>query len=258
MKKLLVSLGYTLGLPIILIALWWVIATVWPSFFFPTPGEIFVTFLETWISPRLWLDVLPSILRFGLGVIIAIVLGILLGILVGLNRDLRAFTEPVFEFFRALPAPVLIPVLLLVVGPNDAMRIFVIALAAIWPVLLNTIAGVRAADPVQNDTSRSYGIHGLSRVRHQVLPGAAPQILAGVRQSLPIGLILMVISEMFAGSTGLGFTIIQFQRRFAIPEMWSGILVLGLIGYGVAVVFRIIERRTLRWYLGLKDLENAA
>lgn len=258
MKKFFVAAAYTLGLPIILIGLWWIAAAAFPSFFFPTPGEIFLTFIETWIGPRLWLDVLPSLLRFGIGVIIAIVAGIVLGILVGLNRDLRAFTEPVFEFFRALPAPVLIPVLLLVIGPNDGMRIFVIALAAVWPVLLNTIAGVRAADSVQSDTSRSYGIHGWGRVRYQVLPGAAPQIIAGVRQCLPIGLILMVISEMFAGSAGLGFTIIQFQRRFAIPEMWSGILVLGLIGYGVAVVFRVIERRTLRWYLGLKDLENAA
>jgi ABC-type nitrate/sulfonate/bicarbonate transport system permease component len=258
MKKTLVALGYAFGLPAILVLLWWIATIVSPSFFIPTPSELIVTFFETWFGPRLWLDVLPSILRFGVGVVIAIVAGLLLGVLVGLNRDLRAFTEPVFEFFRALPAPVLIPVLLLLLGPTDAMKIFVIALAAIWPVLLNTIEGVRNADPVQNETSRSYGIHGFSRVRYQVLPGAAPQIMAGIRQSLPIGLILMVISEMFASSSGLGFSIIQFQRRFAIPEMWSGILVLGLIGYGVAAVFRYAERRVLRWYTGLKDLENVA
>jgi len=82
--------------------------------------------------------------------------------------------------------------------------------------------------------------------------------MAGIRQCLPIGLILMVISEMFNTTAGLGFAIIQFQRTFAIPEMWSGILVLGLLGYGVAVVFRIFERRILRWYHGLKDLENAS
>ncbi|MEV1131308.1 ABC transporter permease [Agromyces sp. NPDC049794] len=258
MKKTLITLGFALGLPAILVVLWWLATVTSPSFFVPTPGELITTFFETWFGPRLWVDILPSIARFGIGVVIAIVAGILLGMLVGLNRDLRAFTEPVFEFFRALPPPVLIPVLLLLFGPTDLMKIFIIVLAAIWPVLLNTIEGVRAADPVQTETSRSYGISGFNRVRYQVLPSAAPQILAGVRQSLPIALILMVISEMFSSSSGLGFSIIQFQRRFAIPEMWSGILVLGLIGFAVAAVFRFIERRILRWYHGLKELENAA
>ncbi|KDA04805.1 nitrate ABC transporter permease [Microbacterium sp. CH12i] len=258
MKKSLIALGFTLGLPVLLIALWWISTSVSPNFFVPTPPELVVTFIDTWIGPRIWLDVLPSIGRFLAGVTIAVVLGILLGVLVGLNRGLRAFTEPVFEFFRALPPPILIPVLMLLFGPTDWMKVFIIALAAIWPVLLNTVEGVRGADSVQSDTSRSYGISGFNRVRYQILPAASPQIFAGIRQSLPIGLMLMIISEMFASSSGLGFTVIQFQRRFAIPEMWSGILVLGLLGYFVAVIFRIVERRVLRWYHRLKDLENAA
>lgn len=258
MKRALTGLGFTIGLPMILVLLWWLSTVLSPSFFVPAPTELVTTFFQVWFGPAFWQDVLPSIGRFALGVIAAIVIGILLGILIGLNRTLRAITEPVFEFFRALPAPALIPALLLLFGPTDGEKVFLIALAAIWPVLLNTIEGVRAADPVQNETSRSYGISGYNRVRFQILPGAAPQILAGVRQALPIGLILMVISEMFATTSGLGFSIIQFQRRFAIPEMWSGILVLGLIGYAVAIVFRVVERRLLRWYHGLKDLENAA
>lgn len=258
MKRFLIGLAFTLGLPILLIALWWVSTLISTNFFVPEPGELFTTFIQTWFGPRLWLDVLPSIGRFAIGVILAIVAGVVLGVLIGLNRDLRALTEPAFEFFRALPAPALVPVLMLLFGATDTSKVFLIALASVWPVLLNTIEGVRATDPVQSDTSRSYGITGWARVRHQVLPSAAPQILAGIRQCLPIGLILMVISEMFASSSGLGFSIIQFQRRFAIPEMWSGILVLGLIGFGVAALFRVIERRALRWYYGLKDLENAA
>jgi len=157
-KKAVVWIAFTFGLPAILISLWWIVTAISPNFFFPNPGEILVTFFETWFGPRLWLDVLPSILRFGVGVVIAMVLGVVIGVVVGLNRDLRSLTEPTFEFFRALPAPVLIPPLLLLIGPNDAMKIFIIALASIWPVLLNTVEGVRAADSVQNETSRSYGI----------------------------------------------------------------------------------------------------
>ncbi|WP_460773102.1 ABC transporter permease [Microbacterium sp. GXF7504] len=258
MRKVLSSIGFTLGLPVILVALWWISTIVSPNFFVPEPPELIGDFFQLWFGPRLWTDVLPSLGRFVAGVAIAMVVGIVLGIVIGLNRTLRALTEPVFEFFRALPAPVLVPPLLLILGPNDAMRIAVIALGAVWPVLLNTVEGVRAADPVQSDTSRSYGLSGVNRVRYQVLPSAAPQILTGVRQALPIGLILMVISEMFATTGGLGAAIIRFQRTYAIPEMWSGILLLGIIGFLVAVVFRAVERRILRWYYGLKDLENAA
>ncbi|MCR2824342.1 ABC transporter permease [Microbacterium sp. zg.Y909] len=257
MRKILVGLAFTLGLPAILVTVWWISTIVSPSFFVPEPAELIGEFFTLWFGPRFWADVVPSVGRFAAGVAVAIVAGMLLGIVIGLNRTLRALTEPLFEFFRALPAPVLVPPLLLIIGPNDAMKIVVIAIGAVWPVLLNTVEGVRAADPVQNDTSRSYGISGFNRVRYQVLPSAAPQILAGVRQSLPIGLILMVISEMFAPTGGLGAAIIRFQRTFAIPEMWSGILLLGILGFLVAVIFRFVERRILRWYYGLKDIENA-
>ena len=257
-KKFFSSLGFVIGFPIILIALWWISTITSPSFFVPTPDKLAETFVNEWIGPRIWEDVLPSMGRFLAGTGLAIVLGILIGLIVGLNRTLRDLTEPVFEFFRALPPPVLIPALLLFFGPGDGMKISVILLGAIWPVLLNTVEGVRAADSVQSETSRSYGIHGFNRIRYQVLPSASPQIFAGVRQSLPIGLMLMIISEISASTEGLGFTVSQFQRQFAIPEMWSGILVLGLLGYLVAVIFRFVERRVLRWYHRLKDLENAA
>ncbi|GAA3922393.1 ABC transporter permease [Microbacterium invictum] len=258
MKKLLIAAAYALGLPAILIFLWWLLSLGTTSIFVPKPGELVAEFFETWVGERFFSDVLPSLGRFAVGTGVAIVAGTLLGILIGLSRDLRAFTEPIFEFFRAIPPPVLIPIFGLLIGVDDNMKVVVIAAGAIWPVLLNTIEGVRATDSVQTETSRSYGIHGFSRVRYQVLPSAAPQILAGVRQALPIGIILMVISEMFFSSSGLGFSIIQFQRRFAIPEMWSGILMLGLIGIAVSVIFTFVERRILRWYYGLKDIENAS
>ncbi|QXQ10138.1 ABC transporter permease [Paeniglutamicibacter sp. Y32M11] len=255
--KTLKSVGFLLGLPIILLLWWWLATSGAPNFFAPTPAKLLTTFVETWIGERLITDVLPSIMRLVIGVLAAIVLGIVLGLAVGLNRTMRAVTEPVFEFFRALPPPVLVPVLMLLVGINDGMKIAVIISGCIWPVLLNTIEGVRSIDPVQNETSRSYGISGFARIRYQILPSATPTIMAGVRQALSIGLILMVISEMFASSSGLGFTIVQFQRSFAVPEMWSGIVVLGLIGVALSFIFQAVERRVLRWYHGLKEVENA-
>ena len=141
---------------------------------------------------------------------------------------------------------------MLFAGIGDQMKIIVIATGALWPILLNTVEGVRAADPVLLDTARSYRLGGLRRLQHLTLPAAGPQIFAGLRQAVSIAIILMVISEMFAANEGLGFAIIQFQRTFAVPEMWSGTILLGLIGFGLAWALRLVERRVLFWYFGLR------
>jgi ABC-type nitrate/sulfonate/bicarbonate transport system permease component len=130
------------------------------------------------------------------------------------------------------------------------MKVLVIISGAVWPVLLNTVEGVRAIDEVLADTCRCYGITGARRLRVLVLRAASPQIITGMRQALSIAIILMVISEMSASSSGLGYAIVDFQRGFSIPEMWSGILLLGVLGFGLSLVFRWFEARALRWYHG--------
>jgi ABC-type nitrate/sulfonate/bicarbonate transport system permease component len=142
----------------------------------------------------------------------------------------------------------MIPVLLVVSGIGDVSKIAVISFGCLWPMLLNTIEGVRSIDPVLKDTCRVYRIHGLRRLFSLTLPAAAPQIVTGMRTGLSIAIILMVISEMFASRNGMGFMIIQFQRTFSIPEMWSGILLLGLIGVLLSLLMRVVELSVLGWY----------
>ena len=256
--KTLKNLGYLVGLPALLVLIWWASTLGKANFFVPTPASLVETFGEVWFSERFFTDVLPSVGRLLVGVVVAIVIGVVGGVLIGSIRWLRSLLEPTLEFFRAIPPPVLVPVLILLMGITDSMKIAVIISGCVWPVLLNTIEGVRAVDPVLSDSTHTYGIDGWARVRYLVLPSASPQIMAGIRQSLSLGLILMVISEMFASSSGLGFTIVQFQRSFAIPEMWSGIVVLGLLGVGMSFIFQWAERNILRWYHGQKEVENAA
>ncbi|GAA5026436.1 ABC transporter permease [Microbacterium fluvii] len=256
MSKALKNFAYLVGLPLILIAWWWWATLDGSSFYVPTPQQLVTTFVDTWFGERFWTDVVPSIGRLFAGLVLAIVLGVGFGVLIGSFKRLRQLLEPLLEFIRAVPPVVLVPLLMLLIGINDFMKIVVIVSGAIWPVLLNTVEGVRATDEVQRDTCSTYRIRGIDRLRYLTLPAASPQILAGVRQSLSIGLILMVISEMFGSSSGLGFTIVWFQRNFAIPEMWSGILVLGLIGLGLSIIFRVVERRILRWYFGLREVQR--
>ena len=242
----------TLGLPLVLVAVWWVASANSESFYLPPLRRILETFADVWLSARLADDVLPSLLRLAVGYLAAVALGVAVGVPVGASRALRDVVEPVLEFFRAIPPTVMVPILILVAGIGDTMKVLVIVFGCIWPVLLNTVEGVRAIDPVLDETARCYGIRGAARLRHLVLRGASPQIVTGMRQSLSIGIILMVISEMFASSNGLGFTIIQFQRGFAIPEMWSGIILLGLVGVLLSLVFRAMEGRVLAWYHSLR------
>ena len=261
MKKLLPPLprrvAVALALPVTLIAAWWIASADSQSFYFPPLQTILQTFGKLWFSPRGLSDIVPSLWRFSVGYLAAAFLGIAIGIPIGASRNLRNVLEPVLEFLRAIPPPVLVPVLILFAGLGNEMKALVILFGCIWPVLLNTVAGVRALDGVLAETVRSYRIGGLARLWHFVLPGASPQIFTGLRQSLSIGIILMVISEMFAARDGIGFVLVQYQRTFAIPEMWSGIIMLGIIGIVLSLIFRAIEAWLLGWYHGLRQSQRA-
>jgi len=248
---------YAVGLPFVLLVLWGIWATVSPEKFFPGPLVIAEAFVDTWIGPAFFVDVLPSLGRLALGIILSVAIGVIAGTLIGLTRWLRELLEPLLEFFRAIPPPVLIPIVMLLMGITDAMKVAVIVFGAVWPVLLNTIDGVRATDSVMTETARSFALSRGERLRYLVLPSASPRIMAGVRQTMSVALILMVISEMFASSSGLGYRIVYFQRNYLIAEMWSGIVLLGLICILLAAIFSIVEKRVLRWYHGIKEVERA-
>jgi ABC-type nitrate/sulfonate/bicarbonate transport system permease component len=249
--------GLVLGLPATLLAVWWFGSAGSTDFYRPPLRQIVIAFKETWFSNRILDDVLPSLARLAIGYAVALIIGVALGTAIGLLPRLRTLLEPVLEFLRAIPPPVLVPVLMLFAGIGDLMKVLVIVSGALWPVLLNTVEGVRAVDEVLLDTSHSYRIRGLNRLRYTVLPAASPQIFTGARQALSIAIILMVISEMFAASSGLGFTIVQFQRGFQIPEMWSGVLLLGLLGVALATLFRLVEHRVLAWYQGQRQADRS-
>ncbi|WFE98763.1 ABC transporter permease [Micromonospora sp. WMMD964] len=251
------SVLHTLGLPTLLLVLWGVVATRATSQFFPDPLTIAEAFGETWVGPSFVADVLPSLARLGLGVAVSIVLGIAAGTVIGLTHWLRELLEPLLEFLRAIPPPVLIPVAMLLLGITDTMKVVVIVSGAVWPILLNTIEGVRGTDSVMTETADSFQVSWWERLWFLVLPAASPRIMAGVRQALSVALILMVISEMFASSSGLGYRIAYFQRNYLIAEMWSGIVLLGLVGVFLAVAFGLVERRVLRWYHGIREVNRA-
>jgi ABC-type nitrate/sulfonate/bicarbonate transport system permease component len=246
------------AVPLALLAIWWAASARSTSYYLPPLSKILATFDDVWFGDRFLADVVPSVLRLLAGFALALLLGVGLGVLIGSSRVVRAFCEPVLEFLRAIPPPVLVPVLLLFAGIGDTMKVLVIVSGCVWPILLNTVEGVRAVDEVLSETCRCYRVRGRARLTTLVLRSASPQIMTGVRQALSIGIILMVISEMFAASNGLGFTIIQFQRSFNVTEMWTGILLLGLLGFALSLVARAADRRVLHWYHGQRRAHPGA
>jgi ABC-type nitrate/sulfonate/bicarbonate transport system permease component len=251
------SLLFAVALPAVLIALWWVASASSTSPFWPPLKDIVAAFPETWTWDKIKTDAVPSLARLGIGYAIALVVGVAGGTAIGLSRTLRSLLEPTLEFLRAIPPPILIPIIALFAGYTGwTAKIATIALGCVWPILLNAVEGVRALDEVLVDTARSYRFRRPTYLLHVVLRGSSPQVATGARQALSIGVILMVISELFAADQGLGAAIVQFQRGFAIPQMWTGIILLGVLGFLLSLIFRVAEHHALAWYRGQRQSER--
>jgi ABC-type nitrate/sulfonate/bicarbonate transport system permease component len=248
--KRIVGLVLELSVPILVLVAWGVWSAGSTTYYYPPLTDILETFRDTWVFERVGSDVVPSLVRMGLGYAIAVIAGVGVGLLLGLSPRSRRAAAPIIEFLRAIPPPALLPFAILVIGVGAGMKVFIIAFVCVWPILLNTLDGVGGVDPTLRDTTRIYGISNRDRVLRVMLPAAGPQIFAGMRTSLSLALILMVISEMVASTNGIGYFVLQSQRSFDIPEMWSGILLIGIIGYALNLVFLLIERRVLRWHRG--------
>ncbi|GAA2088181.1 ABC transporter permease [Actinomadura alba] len=224
------------------------------DFFFPPLTEIVRVFADNWLFDRVGSDLVPSVLRLLAGYAISVVGGVTFGVLFGMSRILRTATDPVVQFLRALPAPALIPFAMLVFGTGNSSKVFIIVLGTMWPILLNTLDGVRGVEEQQLDMARSYRIPMTARLAHIILPAASPRIFAGMRTSLGIGIILMVVSEMVASRNGIGYFVLQSQRSFEIPAMWGGVILLGLLGLTLSWIFVRVENRVLRWHRGANGL----
>lgn len=248
MRRIVVGIAWNLGLPIVLVTIIALATARAESVFFPTPGDVAAVFPATWDSTRFVDDVVPSVLRLLTGLSIAASVSIVLGTVLGMLPRLYYMTDPAIAFLRAVPAPALLPVLLIVFGIGDLTRVTTIALGTTWPMLMNTIDGVRGVPLAQRETMQVLGLPFLQRWWLSFCH-ASPQFFAGARQSIALAIILMVVSEMVMSTNGIGYTIIQFQRQFAIPRMWSGIVVLGALGVLASWAGERLERVSTRWYV---------
>lgn len=174
-------------------------------------------------------------------------LAVAAGLAMGRSAWVHGLLEPLVEVLRPLPKPALLPPLILFLGLGDAMKLTVIGLGVFFPVLINTIQGVRGTDPVMLDAARTFQHSGAATLWKVVLPSAMPLILSGMRVALGIGLVLVVVAEMMAGTGGIGYLIVDMQRSFRIPDMYAWSLILALLGLALNEAFLFVERRLIHW-----------
>lgn len=239
-----------------LVGLWWLLTAHSTSPYFPPLSQIVSELWKVWVFHGIRVDLLPSLEHLLIGYAVAGAIGIALGALFWRVKLARESLSPIVYFLYVLPAPVLLPAFLLLFGIGSFMKIAIIAFASIWPVLFNTIDGMEGVDSVKLDTARSLGLSRGQTLRSVVLPGASPQIAAGLRNSLQVAILLMVVSEMVASTSGIGYFILNAQQSFESVDMWTGIIVLGILGSVLNLLFVALERGVLRWYYGERAVQR--
>ena len=245
-----------IAVPIAILAAWQIWTARANDPMFPRLSTILVEFREMWLFSQFELHVVPSLTRIALGFAIAVVLGIALGIPLGLSRWGRMLAMPHIEWWRAMPPPALLPIsIVLLHSIGNVQKVSFIAFFCLFPILLNTIDGVRGIDPTLVETARSYGMRGVERIRRIVLPAALPQIFAGMRTSLSLAVIVMVLTEYFSSTSGVGYVLLISKNTFQLVPMWAAILLIGLLGYLLNVLLLLVERRALRWHRGWREAE---
>jgi ABC-type nitrate/sulfonate/bicarbonate transport system permease component len=209
--------------------------------------RIFPAWWDGIVSFELPAEVLATLRRMAMGYLIATVVGVLVGLLMGRSKWVHGLLQPLVELVRPIPSPAYLPIAILMLGIGDTMKVFVIALASVFPILLNTYSGVRAIDPVEIDTGRTLGLRERKILAQIVLPSASPYIFSGLRVSVAISFIVAVLSEMVAGDDGMGYVVLATQRNFQIPEMYAGVFTLAVVGYLLNLLVVSIERFAFRW-----------
>ena len=179
---------------------------------------------------------------------LAVAAGVGLGLLIGSVPALRAATASTIEFLRPIPSVALIPLAVLLFGTDLRAKLLLVVYASFWQVLIQVLSGVQDVDPVAMDTAHSYRLGRWSRVRHVVWPTTLPYAVTGFRLAAAVALVLAVTAELIIGSPGLGKEIAVAQTSGAVPAMYALVVVAGLLGVGVNLLARALERRVLAWH----------
>jgi ABC-type nitrate/sulfonate/bicarbonate transport system permease component len=226
------------------------------AIFLPPPTAILKDLYHLLSTIGIYVDLFATSYRFAVGYLLGCSIAIPIGLIMGTSNSAYLALEPLAESLRPIPASALIPVALLLFGLGDGMTIIIVAYAAVWPVLINTIDGVRGVDPTLVDTGLIFGLDSKRLLRKVIIPASLPNIVTGMRISLSLSVVLVVVVEMLVGDRGLGQRVINAERSFRFNEMYGVIFIIGLMGYLVNKAFLALRNRLLEWHVESKELRQ--
>ncbi|MET7550852.1 ABC transporter permease subunit [Streptomyces sp. NPDC005500] len=235
---------------------WYLAALALADPFFPTPPQVFRRAQQLWFTPAeasssfagtgLQEHVVPSLTRtvgaWGVAVAVGIVVGVWLG-----RSPVLAWVDPALQLARALPPPLLVPVVVSLLPLGAPVQVTIIFTGCLWPVMIAAVDGSRDVDSLLIATARLNGATGMRLLLRVTLPAAAGRIAAGVRVSVSLALVLMVVSEMVASTEGIGFQLVDAARSFDAAGLWATVLLLGVLGNVLNAALRCAEHRLLPW-----------
>ena len=215
--------------------------------FLPPLHEVLAAWGKLFESGSIQGHLAASLTRSVSGFGAALVAGVSLGLLIAWYGRLNSVLNPLLELFRNTAALALLPVFTLLLGIGEESKISIVAYAAFFPVLLNTIAGVKTVDPLLIRAAKSLGLSSLALFRKVILPSAVPTIFTGIRMAGTASILVLIAAEMVGAKAGLGYLIVNAQSSFLIPDMYAGILTVSLLGLTVNFLLVALERHFSRW-----------
>lgn len=239
-------------LPALLLLLWQAITTwhLLPEQYLRNLSSPLAVALAGWelvVSGELWSHLGVSAARAGVGLLIGGLAGLVLGVATGLSPFLRTFLDTTLQMLRNIPHLALIPLVILWFGIDEMAKIFLVALGTFFPIYLNTFHGVRNADPALIEMAQSYGLSGSRLFKEVVLPGALPNILVGLRFSLGIMWLTLIVAETISATSGIGYLAMHAREFFQADVIIFTILVYALLGFLADWIARKLESVLLRW-----------
>ena len=220
-----------------------------PSFLLSAPSQVAVAMFEMLRDGTLIANIDASMTRVLAGYALALVVGVGLGAIMGWFRWIDDFVDPIIELFRPVSPLAILPLSILWLGIGEASKIFVVFYGCIFPILLNTYAGVRSVPKSSVEAALTMGASPGEMMRHVVLFHSLPMIMTGARISFAVGMIVIIASEMVAASQGLGYMILTAQQTFNTIELYVGIVTIAVIGFAGDRVLRFLRKKLCPWHL---------
>jgi sulfonate transport system permease protein len=238
-----------LASPLVLLAIWQLGSAIGliPQDVLPAPSLIVEAGVELIENGQLADGLRVSGVRVIEGLALGGLIGVVLGTAVGLSRWLEATVDPPMQMIRALPHLGLIPLFIVWFGIGELPKVLLVALGVSFPLYLNTDSAIRQVDPKLFETAQVLGFSLRQRIRHIIIPSAAPQVLVGLRQSLALAWLTLIVAEQINADKGIGFLINNARDFLRIDIIIVGLIVYALLGIGTDAIVRVLERRTSRY-----------